>query len=279
MQVYPSNYHGFKATTMWWPESVAQVVEALAETPVVILWQCPVTLAEQVNPFLGWQRSFQTPLIDLSQSEADIWKKFHSSQCKRKIEKGKKLELEILVNDDTETARCLLNQSIHKLGYRPEIGPDEWQCLLGDHDIYLGKHQGIPIATHVIMKDPGKRARFLLGGTADRSNESISSIIGPVNRLLHWIEIQNYKAQGMKVYDFGGINLDPDSIDYSIGQFKMSFGCEVVAEPILYLSTHFLIRLRMKSTDRLRRVLKSLPVPEHLKRAVRTRARIADLFR
>jgi len=89
----------------------------------------------------------------------------------------------------------------------------------------------------------------------------------------------DYKAKGVLIYDFGGFNPDKDSSEYSIGQFKLSFGAQVVSEPILYLARNPVVRLRLRIFSVLRNLLKGLPWPENLRRVVRTHPQLTRLFR
>jgi hypothetical protein len=218
-------------------------------------------------------------LIDLTRSEEELWQRLEPKSCRYEIRKAQKLDYDITCNEDLESARILINESIQKLKYRQELGEKEWNDLRQDHDIYLCKSLGTPIAAHVIMKDFPGRAKLTLSGTADRNNPSIRHLIGPLNRLLHWTEITNYKRQGVAIYDFGGCSSDKNSVDYPIGQFKLTFGAEVVSEPILYIARNPLVRMLLKSFGSSRNLLKRVPWPEKLRRLVRTHSRLSDLFR
>ena len=279
MLYFKGNYQGYRASTIWWPDSIDQIETELENSKVVILWQCPMPLAEKLEGFVCWKREFETPLINLTLSEEELFKRMHPNQCRNQIRKAEKKEFAITCNEDTDAAFTLLNESIRRLKYRHEIGAKEWDGLRKNSDIYLCRHNERPIATHVIMRDKSNRARFLFGGTADRADKSIRSVIGPMNRLLHWKEIQDYKRKGYKFYDFGGINLDPDAPDFSIGQFKLRFGPEVVSEPILYLSRHRMVRFRLGLIGTARSVVDKLSLGESFRSAIRTRPWLARFFR
>lgn len=276
---FPTKYHGFSALLIWWPDNLQNITAALNEKAVLILWQCPLPLASDVSRYLCWARPFQTPLINLTISEEELWQRLDPKSCRYEIRKAQKTSYQITCNEDIEAARVLINESIRRLRYREEIQIPEWTGLLEHHDIYLGKHAGVAIAAHVIMKDHSKRAKLTLSGTADRNDQALRHLIGPLNRLLHWTEISDYKKKGFSIYDFGGINLDKESIDYSIGQFKLSFGAEVVSEPILYLARSPLIRIFLGQFSMVRNTLKAIPWPDSFRTFVRTHSRISNLFR
>jgi hypothetical protein len=266
---------------IWWPDTADKIAEALKDFPVVILWQCPAELSSLpvVVRNTCWQRPFQTPLIDLATPAGELWNKCDPKSCRYEIRKAGKLEHVILRNSDQADARNLINESIHRLRYRREIGRDEWDGLLEEHDVYLCKSAGKSIAAHVLMKDCGQRAKLLLSATVDRNVESTRKLVGPLNRLMHWTEILDYKAEGFSTYDFGGCSLDPTSSDYPIGQFKLSFGASISSEPIVYLSADPLIRARLKAMAILRACAKLCPVPDRVTAFVRQRPWLANRLR
>jgi lipid II:glycine glycyltransferase (peptidoglycan interpeptide bridge formation enzyme) len=222
---------------------------------------------------------FRTPLIDLSRSEEQLWQKLEPKSCRYEIRKAQKTDCVISLNEKTDAARLLINDSIRRLQYRAQLDQNEWQALLPDHDVFLCRWQGIPVAAHVILRDRPGRARLLLSGGADRGDERLRAVIGPCNRLLHWHELRHYKAEGFHIYDFGGGDLDKKSPHYWNTQFKLSFGGEVVAEPILYLAKNPALRalLRLRSTAR--NALRKVPWPDAWLKAVRTRPKLTSLFR
>lgn len=279
MLQYRTKYHRLDTIVAWWPTSEEQIEQLLREAPVVILWQCPLSLAGKITPFLCSEQAFQTPLLDLSSTEEDLWKGFEIKSCRYEIKKGQKTEHEILQNEELGTAMDLMNESIRRMRYRGPLKQNEWDALSKDHDIFLCKHAGQPVAVHVILKDTPVRAKLMLSATADRSDETLRGVIGPLNRLLHWHEIVHYKTLGFRKYDFGGCNLDKGSPDYPIARFKLSFGATVVSEPILYLSACSGIRLRLKTFSKVRSTIKSIPWPESWIKVVRSTPRLAALFR
>ncbi|MEI6561021.1 MAG: GNAT family N-acetyltransferase [Verrucomicrobiota bacterium] len=251
----------------------------LDKAHVVILWQTPQAVIEEVQPYLFRTRSFFTPLIDLALPEDQLWQALEPKSCRYEIRKAQKMECTVLRNEETDVARDLINESIRRLRYRAELGEEEWNALLPNHDIFLCKWQGTPVAAHVMLLDRPHRARLLLSGSADRSDPNLRNVVGPANRLLHWSELQAYKAEGMEVYDFGGCDTDKKSPEYSITQFKLSFGAKVVEEPMLFLAGNPSLRLLLRCHSGIRAALKSVPWPKRWKEMVRTHPRIASLFR
>lgn len=270
MFVHKSKYLKFEALQAWWPETVAEVLPLLEQVPVVILWQCPEALAGAFNRWEFRRRSFYTPVIDLTRSEEDLWQGLEAKSCRYEVRKGQKLDCAIVRNEECEAARLLLNQSIGRLRYRPEIGPDEWKDLLPGHDVFLCKWQGIPVVIHLMFRAPPLRARLLLSGSVDRHDERFHAILGPCNRLLHWHELQYYKAQGYRVYDFGGCHIEKDSPQYPLTQFKVSFGAKVAAEPHLYLAGNPALRAMLRGIGATQGAVRKIPWPKAWLKAIRT---------
>src|SRR5437667_3357142 len=75
MFVQNSKFLGFDAVAAWWPESVQSVRSFLDQTRIVILWQCPKVMVEELQPYVFRTRPFWTPLVDLSLSEDALWRR------------------------------------------------------------------------------------------------------------------------------------------------------------------------------------------------------------
>jgi hypothetical protein len=279
MFVFATNYFKFKAMFCWWPQSLDQVRGLMDQAPVVLLRQCPETLARELSGWVFKSRPFHTPLLDLKRTEEEIWQKLDPKSCRYEIRKGQKLDCAISVNEATDVARTLLNESIRRLRYREEITPERWQSELHAHDVFLCRWEGVPVAAHVMFRDPPNRARLFFSGTADRNEERFRPVVGPCNRLLHWHELRHYHAAGYHYYDFGGCELDKAAVDYPITQFKLSFGGEIVSEPMLFLAKHPTVRALFSSLSAGQRAVRRVPWPKSLLQMVRTRPKLADLFR
>jgi hypothetical protein len=279
MFVHKSKYLKFEALQAWYPPSVKDVDPLLDQAPVVMLWQCPEALAQEFRPWIFRSKPFHTPLIDLTCTEEDLWQKLEAKSCRYEIRKAQKMDCVISVNEDQEAARILINDSIRRGKYRDELSETAWQALLPDHDIFMCRWQGSPVVVHVLLRDFPGRARLLLSGTEDRSHERFRGILGPANRLLHWQELLAYKAKGFSFYDFGGCVLDKEASEYSITQFKLSFGAEIKTEPHLYLAKAPSLRAFLKLGAFVRSTLRKLPWPEAWIRTLKTKPQLGDLFR
>jgi hypothetical protein len=274
MFVHHSRYLKFKALQAWWPQSATAVQPLLQQAPVVMLWQCPEKLVPAFRRWTFFTRPFHTPLIDLTRSEAELQQRLEPKSCRYEIRKAQKLDCTILLNEELDSARKLLNASIRRLQYRNELGEQQWRELHADHDVFLIKWQGAAVVVHVLLRHPPARTRLVLSGSEDRAQERFRGMVGPANRLLHWHEFLHYKAAGYQTYDFGGCELDPRATEYPITPFKLSFGAEVTSEPMLYMAGNPSLRLMLRGLAATRSTLRRAPWPEAWLKAVRSHPRL-----
>ena len=164
MFVHKGTYFGKDLIVAWGPQSAQDVAPFLDQAPVVMLWQCPASLARELDHWVFRRMPFRTPLIDLSPDEDQLWQKLEPKSCRYEIRKAQKADCAISLNEKGDAARLLINNSIRRLRYRAELGESEWQALLPAHDIFLCRWQTIPMAAHVILRDHPRRARLLLSG-------------------------------------------------------------------------------------------------------------------
>ena len=85
------------------------------------------------------------------------------------------------------------------------------------------------LARHVNILDREGRSAFLMFSCSERLSEGVDrKLIGWGNKFLHYKDLEYLKDHGYVRYDWSGICLDPKDERYTIGQFKLSFGGEVV---------------------------------------------------
>jgi hypothetical protein len=95
-------------------------------------------------------------------------------------------------------------------------------------DVFLAYLDGNPLCGHVFLRDRSVgRVRMLYSASKRLDAGQNPRICSKLNRFLHWYELQLYKDEGFKTYDFGGISDDPRD---GIADFKKSFGGEVRRE-------------------------------------------------
>lgn len=95
-------------------------------------------------------------------------------------------------------------------------------------------HDGRPLAMHASVLDHNGKLAFLLYSCSRRLSDGVDrKMIGWANRYLHYKELELLKECGYEIYDWSGVCLDKTNPKYSIGQFKTSFGGDVIESVVL----------------------------------------------
>lgn len=187
------------------------------------------------------KKEFTTLVIELDESVDKMWANFNS-QCRRHINKGGKLGLKSQVNTKYDEFYSLLNTFIRAKGYTRPVKKKRFNEISKYGDLFTVEFEGETICGHFCLVDDDSRARYLWGASK-RLTEGYSRIVGAANRWLHWQAIQHYKQNGIKLYDLGGTNLDTDSSEYGITEFKLGFGGEIVKEYHYVVINKFLLKI------------------------------------
>jgi hypothetical protein len=95
-------------------------------------------------------------------------------------------------------------------------------------DFFVIRFDGRPMCAHAVMRDEqSARVRLLFLGSRRLEDRASAALCSDLNRYLHWHEIKTYSDEGFQIFDFGGIEDDPQN---GIARFKRSFGGTVVRE-------------------------------------------------
>lgn len=94
-------------------------------------------------------------------------------------------------------------------------------CEKGMIAFSIASFQDEPLVFHSYIYDESN-CRFFYSCSPFRDEKEMASLIGRMNRFLHWEDFKFFKEHGIVEYDWGGINSieEPNSI----AQFKMAFG-------------------------------------------------------
>jgi lipid II:glycine glycyltransferase (peptidoglycan interpeptide bridge formation enzyme) len=88
---------------------------------------------------------------------------------------------------------------------------------------------GQVMAMHSNILDEESRISLLQFSCSPRLLKGVDKkMIGWANRFLHYKDLEWLKDHGYETYDWSGVVVDPEDPRYSIGQFKMSFGGELI---------------------------------------------------
>lgn len=89
--------------------------------------------------------------------------------------------------------------------------------------------QGKTLAMHANILDKNTQLGVLILSCSQRLDAGVDKkLIGWGNRFLHYKELEYLKAEGYRSYDWSGVVVDPNDPLYSIGQFKLAFGGDLV---------------------------------------------------
>jgi GNAT acetyltransferase-like protein len=231
---------------IWWPENDEDVRSVLPHAPVVTVMQCGDHVARALGPYAFRIRPFYTSIVDLCLSEQELWSNLDGQSCRYKIGKAKRLGCTVSVHEDPEQAFRFVNHFIERRRFRRRISGEEWRQYLEHGELCCVRHEGKLAAVHLNLVDRPRRSRLLFSATAPPGDGVPSTALGVANRLLHWEELIRYKREGIACYDFGGIAPDTRSPQYSISQFKSSFGGRLVRSSIMRLASDRALRLALR---------------------------------
>jgi Acetyltransferase (GNAT) domain len=96
-------------------------------------------------------------------------------------------------------------------------------------EIILVELDGEPICGHLNLLDRESGVSRMFWSASRRfEDHATTRLAGILNVYLHWYEIEKYREQGFRTYDFGGIGGLDDNV--GVNRFKLQFGGEIVRE-------------------------------------------------
>lgn len=171
------------------------------------------------------------------------------------------LELDALLARMHKQTRYEIRRAAQEdLHYEPDAHPGDWRVeqFIFAYDGFA-KSKGLPPAnrerllglqrhgaldlSRMVGPDGGalvwhahirteRRIRLLHSASLFRgAGKAEAALIGRANRLLHWLDIERCRVEGLDVYDFGGwYEGETDVEKLRINQFKQGFGGEIVQQ-------------------------------------------------
>ena len=164
---------------------------------------------------------YGTYIIDLSQSEENIFSNFNSSH-RRKVRLAMKKGVQIKsgianLNTAYELVRDTFKRS--KLGFMGYKAFESYVHGLGENvKILVANHQGA-LQGCIIVPFSNHSAYYVYGG-------SIPKPISGATNLLHWEAMRQFRGLGVGRYDFVGTRINPEkgSKQEGLMQYKQRFG-------------------------------------------------------
>lgn len=108
----------------------------------------------------------------------------------------------------------------------------------------IAYYNGEPLVFHSYIVDKNN-ARFFYSASPFREKKDVATIIGQMNKALHWFDIKTFRNMGITQYDWGGIANpeEPNGID----QFKMGFGGEATSYYNVIIGVSLLGKITLSS--------------------------------
>lgn len=164
-----------------------------------------------------------TILIDLRPTEEEILMSFKSN-TRNEVRKGIKEGYQIEKVDDIDFFVSYYNGFAQEKNLKPISKRDITKY--GKVLIYKSTLNDQVLTMHANIVDEGKKLVRLLYSASVRFDAGVDrKCVGISNRFLHYQEFVEFRKSGYEIYDFGGINEDPNNKEqYNITQFKKGFG-------------------------------------------------------
>lgn len=202
-----------------------------------IFRQSKITLYTNITRCVKEYKS-TTSIIDLIQSEEQLWKNLAPKSCRYEIRKVLKMldagkNVLVKEKDDLKQFLKLANRYIREKGYSNPLTIDHFTRFLKRDcgELLTVYHDNRLLGGNFYIKDYPSRVRLLYSFNNRFEDEKLQKLSGAFMRYLHWHAMtKKYRKQGFQGYDMGGVDLNPNSETYGISKFKLSFGGDVFEE-------------------------------------------------
>ena len=173
-------------------------------------------------------------VTDLAADENAILDQF-GKDCRYKVRRaetkdGLRMEFILRPSDRLDEFRAFYDAFAAQRSLAPSN--HQWlgaACDAGQLALTTASRNGEALVWHAYVMS-GKTAQLQYTGSCfrDRENE-YRALVGRANRWLHWKDMLQFKAMGMKRYDWGGLFEDESLPERAgINQFKKDFGGQQV---------------------------------------------------
>lgn len=164
-------------------------------------------------------------ILDIGKTEEELWRELNKKH-RNVIRKAEKMDIVTEESNDIKNYYLLSEESYNKLGGK---GPsyDSLKRIYthlnpkGMCRVFFAKKDD-KIVAGAFMLVCGNRITYLHGATCKNPPTGAANF-------LHWRMIQLFKAEGFRLYDFGGasLNVEKDTKGRGITRFKERFGGEL----------------------------------------------------
>ena len=168
----------------------------------------------------------QTSCIDLHENPEELFGQINRT-FKYHIRKAKQIGVTTQINYSPTLQKC--RQVMDEFAVFAKIKAIEWnpkriEALQKLNKLIISEAflREERVVTHMYLHD---NHRVVLLHSYHQQNYANTTIRGYANKRLHWKDILSFKSFGLKVYDFGGINMEQHP---GISRFKLSYGGKVL---------------------------------------------------
>ncbi len=173
---------------------------------------------------LAHSQVMRTWCIDLTKDLDAIYGEMHKDACRRRIKKAEKMLSSILIRRNDQISRedffSLYNRFVTTKMHTKLLSRKRFEEYLGHAEVFAIYHDGRVVCANLTLPDTDRKRVFGAFSASIRLNGGDDAMLASVlGRYLTWHEIRMFKAEGMEIYDFGGISLGGP-----ITQYKMSYG-------------------------------------------------------
>jgi hypothetical protein len=203
-------------------EALQHLIASLAQYDILRVRQTAAALPDHPNLI---QRSvFRTSCIDLTQDLEALYREMDSMSC-RYIRKAERMRDRTHIHTNDSTAykdfMKLYNDFVRLKGHTHPLSGRRFREYTQTSDVFVLYFDERAICGHVWVRDEAtRRVRLVHSASSRLESTEAAHLSGTWNRYLHWYEMQIYKANGIEIYDFGGIGDGTNSV----AKFKLSFG-------------------------------------------------------
>jgi hypothetical protein len=215
----------WKERTVFFPSEqfLARSLTSLAFNEVLRIGQTPADLPDSTNMLR--RKLARTTCLDLRLGADALRRAMDAKSCRYEVRRAEKMldRIKVLTNDDAAANdfRQLYNRFVAINRYARPLSLRRVKEFLGACDVFVIYADDRPVCSHMLLRDDDAgRVRLIFSATCRLEKSPDAALSGPLNRYLHWHEIQAYQAQGFRLFDFGGI----EDGETSIAKFKLSFG-------------------------------------------------------
>ncbi|MHC1688640.1 MAG: GNAT family N-acetyltransferase [Methanothrix sp.] len=208
---------------------------------------CFTKIRDDVSGFT--RQEVNTSIIDLSQSEEQLWKKMDRKSCRNPINRALKSDIKIKKNKQFDEFYHINKEFVHKKGFGLplSIGLPNIDEMEKYGTLFLAEYNGEILCGQIYLTDGSDILLWMSASNRLNSNITKARLIGDANRLLHWEVIRYAKGERLKEFDWGGLwSEEIDKNKQGINSFKLSFGGEIATRYSylkIYSKSYNLIKL------------------------------------